>query len=131
LLSRAQGYFGVTNYNGDAFLTRADVAAPILDKLSKSGLSFIFDGSFSSPSLSALSVSAKLPFANGFTLIDRQPEPALIQSELSRVTAHAKSTNGTIGVGFVYPETIAAVNAWADTLDRQGLILAPASYMLR
>jgi len=44
LLSRAQGYFGVTNYNGDMFLTRADVAAPILDKLAKSGLSFVSDG---------------------------------------------------------------------------------------
>lgn len=131
LLSRAQGYFGVTNYNGDAFLTRADVAAPVLDKLSNSGLSFVFDGSFSSPSLSALSVSAKLPFAMGFTLIDRQPDPALIQSELSRLTAHAKNAEGTIGVGFVYPETIAAVKMWADTLDSQGLILAPASHMLR
>jgi len=131
LLSRAQGFFGVTNYNGDRFLSRADVAAPVLDRLSKSGLSFIFDGSVNAPSLSALSTSAKLPFAKGYTLIDPQQDTAIIQSELSRLTAQAQNSNGTIGVGFTYPETIAAVNNWARGLDSQGLVLAPASSTLK
>jgi len=76
LMSRGQGYFGVTNYNGDVFLTRADIAAPVLDKLSQSGLSFISDGSVSAPSLAALSSSAKLPYAAGYTLIDPQQDTA-------------------------------------------------------
>ena len=131
LLSRAQGYFGVTNYNGDRFLTRADVAAPVLDRLSKSGLSFVFDGSITAPSLSALSTSAKLPFARGYTLIDPQQDTSIIQSELTRLTAQAQNSGGTIGVGFAYPETIAAVKNWAGSLDTQGLTLAPASSTLR
>ena len=131
LMSRAQGYFGVTNYNGDLFLKRADVAAPVLDKLSQSGLSFISDGSVSAPSLPALSTSAKLPFAKGFTLIDTQQDTAIIESELSRLTAQAKSSSGTIGVGFAYPETIAAVSNWSRGLNGQGLELAPASSALR
>jgi len=131
LLSRAQGYFGVTNYNGDRFLTRADIAAPILDRLSKSGLSFVSDGSVNAPSLSALSSSAKLPFARGYTLIDPQQDIGIIQSELSRLTAQAQNSGGTIGVGFTYPETIAAVKNWARKLDAQGLVLAPASSTLQ
>jgi len=131
LLSRAQGYFGVTNYNGDLFLTRADIAAPILDKLSTSGLSFVFDGSVSAPSLSALSASAKLPFARGYNVIDPQQDTGLIQSELSRLTTQAQSSGGTIGVGFTYPETLSAVKTWASSLDSQGLALAPASSTLR
>ena len=131
LLSRAQGYFGVTNYNGDLFLTRADIAAPVLDKLAKSGLSFVFDGSVNAPSLSALSTSARLPFARGYNLIDPQPDSALIQSELSRLSAQAQNSGGSIGVGFAYPETIAAVKNWAQGLDAQGLTLAPASSTLR
>ena len=131
LLSRAQGYFGVTNYNGDIFLTRTDVAAPVLDKLSKSGLSFISDGSVSAPSLPALSSSAKLPFARGYNLIDPQQDIAIIQSELSRLTAQAQNSSGTIGVGFAYPETITAVKSWASGLAGQGLALAPASSTLR
>lgn len=131
LLSRAQGYFGVTNYNGDMFLTRADIAAPVLDKLSQSGLSFVFDGSVSAPSLSALSTSAKLPFARGYTLIDPQRDSAIIQSELTRLSAQATGANGVIGVGFAYPETIASVKGWVQGLDSQGLSLAPASSTLR
>jgi len=131
LLSRAQGYFGVTNYNGDRFLIRTDVAAPVLDKLSKSGLSFIFDGSVNAPSLSALSASAKLPFSRGYTLIDPQQDTAIIQSELSRLAAQAQNSGGTIGVGFAYPETLAAVKNWTRTLGTQGLILAPASSTLK
>ena len=131
LLSRAQGYFGVTNYNGDMFLTRADVAAPVLDTLAKSGLSFVFDGSISAPSLSALSTSAGLPFAKGYNLIDPQQDAALIQSELSRLSAQAQTSGRTIGVGFAYPETIAAVRNWAQELGAQGLTLAPASSTLK
>lgn len=131
MLSRAQGYFGVTNYNGDLFLTRADIAAPIMDKLAKSGLSFVFDGSVSAPSLSALSTSARLPFARGYNLIDPQQDAALIRSELSRLTAQAQNSGGTIGVGFAYPETITAVKSWATGLSSQGLVLAPASSALR
>lgn len=131
LLSRAQGYFGVTNYNGDRFLTRTDVAAPALDKLSKSGLSFIFDGSANAPSLSALSSSAKLPFTRAYTLIDPQQNSAIIQAELSRLTAQAQNTDGTVGVGFAYPETITAVKNWSRGLDSRGLILAPASSALK
>ncbi|MEP3890130.1 MAG: divergent polysaccharide deacetylase family protein [Hellea sp.] len=131
LLSRAQGYFGVTNYNGDMFLTRADVAAPVLDKLAKSGLSFVFDGSVSAPSLSALSTSARLPFAKGYNLIDPQQDTVIIQSQLSRLSAQAQNSNGSIGVGFAYPETIVAVRNWAQSLDAQGLTLAPASSTLR
>ena len=131
LLSRAQGFFGVTNYNGDVLLTRADVVAPILDKLETSGLSFISDGSVSAPSLPALSTSAKLPFSRGYTLIDPQQDTAIIRSELSRLSAQAVNSSGTIGVGFAYPETIAAVKGWARSLDSQGLALAPASSTLR
>ena len=131
LLSRAQGAFGVTNYNGDLFLNRADAVAPLFDKLAKSGLGFVFDGSISAPSLSALSTSARLPYASGYNLIDAQQDSAFIDSELSRLTENAKLGAQPIGVGFTYPETIVAVKRWTNSLGSQGLILAPASYNLR
>lgn len=131
LLSRAQGAFGVTNYNGDKFLNRADAVAPLFEKLSQMGLSFVFDGSVSAPSLSAISSSAKLPYASGFNLIDATPEPNIISSELSRLSDYAVQGAGPIGVGFAYAETIVAVQSWARNLESQGLILAPASSALK
>ena len=131
LLSRAQGYFGVTNYNGDVFLARTDATAPLLDKLARSGLGFVFDGSISAPALSSLAITAKLPFASGYTLIDTVQDSSIIQSELARLSAAASSGISPIGVGFTYPETITAVKIWADDLEAQGLELAPASSALR
>ncbi len=130
LLSRAHGYFGVINYNGDTFLTRADVSAPILAKLEDSGLGFITDGDFSTPSLSALSQSIGLSYKNGFGLIDPQADTQIIQAKLSNLAAAAKSGTQPIGVGFAYPETINAVARWTTNLDSQNLTLAPASHTL-
>ncbi|MEP1230030.1 MAG: divergent polysaccharide deacetylase family protein [Litorimonas sp.] len=130
LLSRAHGYFGVINYNGDTFLTRADVSAPILATLETSGLGFITDGDFSAPSLNALSQSVGLPYKNGFGLIDPEANTQIIRTKLDNLTSAAKSGAQPIGVGFAYPETIEAVTSWATDLETQNLILAPASHTL-
>ncbi len=131
LLSRGQGYFGVTNYNGDVFLTRADAAAPLLGRMAELGLSFVFDGSYSAPTLSALASTAELPYGSGYTLIDTIQDRTIINSKLERLSAAATAGSGPIGVGFTYPETITAVKDWASGLKAQGLELAPASSALR
>jgi polysaccharide deacetylase 2 family uncharacterized protein YibQ len=131
LLSRAQGYFGVTNYNGDLFLNRADASLTTLDRLSKSGLGFITDGAFSTASLNALTQSVGLPYKQGFGLIDPEPNPALIEIELSRLAAQATSGSAPAGIGFAYPETLDAVTMWIASLPSQSLQLVPASSGLK
>lgn len=127
MFSRGQGYFGVINYNGEAFLQRADAVAPMLDRLQKSGVAFIMDGDVSAPTLGALSRSVSLPYRQGAGLIDPAPDTAVIANELVKLAASAKSGSAPIGVGFAYPQTIEAAVAWIDLLDSQGLELAPAS----
>jgi len=127
LLSRAQGYYGVINYNGDAFLTRADAAASTLSRISDSGLAFISDGAFAAPSLGALAQSVSLPYASGFGLIDPEPKSALIEAELSRLADQSGEDQIPVGVGFAYPETITSVKRWIDDLPGQSLQLVPAS----
>lgn len=130
MMSRAQGYFGVTNFNGDKFLGRTDALAPIIESLAKSGLSFIFDGSSSVPSLGVVTSSAALPYAQAYTLLDLNPDSANIEMELARLQAKASSGNGAIGFGFAYPQTIASVSSWSQRLSDQNLVLAPASSTL-
>ena len=131
LLSRAQGYFGVINYNGDAFLTRADAAAPTLSRLSDSGLAFISDGAFAAPTLEALSQAVTLPYASGYGLIDPEPKSALIEIELSRLARQSAEGQTPIGVGFAYPETLTSVKRWIDDLPGQSLQLVPASAAIK
>lgn len=131
LLSRAQGYFGVTNFNGDAFLTRTDIAAPFMTALSETGLGFITDGDFDTPSLEALSKSVNQPFKTGHGLIDPNPVPAIIQGRLRELTGAAQDGSHPIGVGFAFAETMNEVQGWIAVLDAQGLQLAPASAALQ
>ncbi len=131
LLSRAQGYFGVTNYNGDLFLNRADASLTTLDRLSKSGLSLVTDGAFDTTGLDTLARSVGLPYKQGFGLIDPEPQTVLIEIELARLAAQATSGRGPVGIGFAYPETLEAVSAWLTTLPSQSLQLVPASSRLQ
>jgi polysaccharide deacetylase 2 family uncharacterized protein YibQ len=127
LLSRASGYFAVTNYNGDQFLQRSDNVVPIMANLSEAGLGFIFDGSVDAPSLPTLASASVLPFLKAFSLIDRAPEAASIRAELERITALAQNGQSPVSVGFTYSETIDVVGEWAATLEAKGLTLVPVS----
>jgi len=127
LLSRASGYFAVTNYNGDLFLQRSDSVVPMMATLSEAGLGFVFDGSVAAPSLTTLANASRLPFLKAFSLIDSNPDSASIKSELDRITALADSGTAPVAFGFTYPQTIDAVSDWVKNLPSQGLTLAPVS----
>jgi len=131
VMSRAGGYFGVTNYNGDIFLNRSDAVIPVLKRLSDSGLGFVFDGSTAAPSLPALANASAIPFSQAYTLIDSTPDSASIQDALAKLTSQAQAGNAPLGVGFSYPQTIDAAKAYIDGLPALGLSLVPASATLK
>jgi len=131
MLSRAQGYAGLINFNGDSFLTRADIAAPFMDRLSQTSLGFITDGAFETPALLALAKSVRQPFKTGHGLIDPDPIPRVISARLSGLGNSAKSGKHPVGVGFSYPETLLEVQNWIASLEAQNLQLAPASAALK
>ncbi|MEM7729450.1 MAG: divergent polysaccharide deacetylase family protein [Pseudomonadota bacterium] len=129
-LAKAQGYVGVTHYQGERFLQRTDATGPVLTEIGASGLAFFTDGSFDTPSLGALSASLSLPYAKGDGLIDPAADPVVIAQRLGVLSETARSRDGVIGVGFAYPQTIDAVKGWAATLSADGLVLVPATAAL-
>ena len=131
MLSRAQGYAGLINFNGGTFLTRTDAMAPFMDRLAQTGLGFLTDGAFETPSLPALARSVRQPFKTGNGLIDPDPIPRVISARLADLGQVATSGSHPVGVGFAYPETLAAVRNWISALDAQNLQLAPATAALK
>lgn len=129
-LSRAQGYIGIINYNGERLLTRSDKIGPMLDSLAASGLGLFVDGSFETPSLSALSRSVTLPYGEGFGQIDPSADRSVVSQRLSALAQQATTEHSPIGVGFVFPETLDVLKGWTATLDNEGLDLIPASAAL-
>lgn len=130
LMSRAQGYFAMTNYNGDKIVRRSDVMSPILSHMSNAGIGFIYDGAISAPSVQALASSVNLPYSEAYNLIDQSTNPSAVQAELTRLKAQASSGTTPIGIGFAYPSTLSEVKNWIKSLDANGLELAPASYAM-
>lgn len=130
LLSRGTGYFAVTNYNGDAFLSRSDMVAPMMSYLSDAGVGFVFDGSYPSVALPALATSAELPYTEAELILDDIDNGDLTQAKLSELATKAKDGHNPIGTGFAYISTIEAVTAWAATAADEGLVLVPASHLM-
>lgn len=124
LLGRATGYFGVTNYLGDRFMTSDAAFGAMLGTLRTHGLAFIDDGQ-------ARRRPGAWSRATADRVIDETQTPVAIMGQLNAIEAMAKQRGDALGTGFSYPVTVEAVARWAAGLDARGLQLAPASAMTR
>jgi hypothetical protein len=122
LLGRATGYFGVTNYLGDRFVTSDAGMGAMLGVLRQRGVAFLDDGS-------ARRRPGAWARASADRIIDETQTPAAIVAQLTALEAQAKQRGAALGTGFSYPVTVEAAARWAAGLDARGLQLAPASAM--
>lgn len=122
LLGRATGYFGVTNYLGDRFVTSDAGMAAFLGILRQRGVAFLDDG-----------LARRRPgaWARGTAdvVVDETQTPAAIIGRLNALEAAAKTRGAALGTGFAYPVTVEAAARWTAGLEARGLQLAPASAM--
>jgi polysaccharide deacetylase 2 family uncharacterized protein YibQ len=120
LLSRATGYFGVTNYLGSRFVGNDQAMAAFTGALRGRGLAFIDDGS-------AAKRGGGLPRASADRIIDDQLSVDSIDQQLLALEAGALQHGQALGSGFAYPVTLAQVAAWTQSVETRGYQLAPAS----
>jgi len=120
LLSRATGYFGVTNYLGSKFVQSPAAMAVFEGELKQRGLAFVDDGS-------ASHVGGGLPRASADRIIDDQLDGGAIGAELGALETQATRNGQAIGSGFAYPITLEQASHWASGLGARGIQLVPAS----
>ena len=123
LLSRATGYFGVTNYLGSKFVTSDAAMATFDSGLKRRGLAFVDDGS-------AAARGGGLPRVSADRVIDDQLAGDVIERQLQALETSATRNGQALGAGFAYPVTLAEVNRWAQSLTQRGYQLAPTSALL-
>lgn len=123
LMSRATGYFGVTNYLGGRFVTSDKGMNTFAQALRQRGLAFIDDGSAAKRALS-------IPRASAGRIVDDQLDSEAIDHQLLTLEAQALQTGAALGSGFAYPLTIAQVQRWAASVGQRGYALAPASAVM-
>ncbi|EJL30885.1 hypothetical protein PMI01_02972 [Caulobacter sp. AP07] len=124
LMSRATGYFGLTNYLGSRFVTNDLAMNTFTMALKSRGLAFIDDGQASLR-------GGPIPRASADRIIDDELSAGAIDGQLKMLEAGAAGRGQALGSGFAYPVTISQVRTWATGLSARGLQLAPASSMAR
>ena len=124
LMSRATGYFGLSNYLGARFV-ESDAAMNTFNAALKArGLAFVDDG------LAARRGGA-IPRASADRVIDDELSASAIDAQLRALETGAAARGQSLGSGFAYPVTINQVRTWAAGLPARGLQLAPASALAR
>ena len=123
LLSRATGYFGVTNYLGGRFMSSDSAMSTFSSALRQRGLGFIDDGS-------AAGRGGSEPRASAERVIDQELDGGSIDQQLAALETSAQQHGKALASGFAYPVTLQEVQRWAAGLQAKGLVLAPASALM-
>ena len=127
MMSRFQGYVGVSNYMGARFTSNETAFVPILKEVAKRGLIYFDDGA------SARSLAAQISGANHLTFIksdialDTLPTGAEISKALMRLESAARTNGVAIGTVNALPVSIERITQWAKTAESRGFILVPIS----
>jgi len=121
ILSRASGYFGLTNYLGSRFLADDKAYESFMGAMRGRGLGFIDDG------LAGRKLGGGAPRASAERVIDDELTGQDIDQQLARLEASALQRGQALGAGFAYPVTLDKVVRWAQGLEQRGYQLAPAS----
>lgn len=120
ILSRATGYFGLTNYLGSRFLAVDTAYNAFASSVKGRGLAFIDDGS-------AARRGGGMARATAERVIDDKLSGPAIDSQLAALEAGALQRGQAMGSGFAYPVTLEKVASWANEVEQRGYQLAPAS----
>jgi polysaccharide deacetylase 2 family uncharacterized protein YibQ len=120
LLSRATGYFGVTNYLGSKFVGSPQAMSTFESDLRQRGLAFIDDGS-------ASRIGGGIPRASADRIVDDQLDGPAIEAQLTALETSATRSGQALGSGFAYPITLEEARKWTSGLATHGVQLVPAS----
>jgi polysaccharide deacetylase 2 family uncharacterized protein YibQ len=125
LMSRFQGYVGLTGYMGARFTASEIALAPILQDTAKRGLIFVDDGTSSRSVAGQLAASHNLPFAKADIVLDTVPTSVEIDRALARLEMRARESGTAVGFATAQPATIARIAEWAKNAEGRGFLLEP------
>jgi polysaccharide deacetylase 2 family uncharacterized protein YibQ len=125
MMSRFQGYVGVTSYMGARFTAAEQMLAPVLRETSKRGLIYVDDGSSPRSVAGQIAGSHNLPFAKSDLVLDVVPTPIEIDRALARLEMLARDNGTAVGIATAQPATIARISEWAKKVEGRGFVLVP------
>ncbi len=131
LMARFGGYAGVVNNMGARFTASAADFSPIMEELGARGLGYLDDGSSARSVAPQLAQGNKVPFAKADSLIDANPSRQSILAALGSLESKAVENGQAIGMVSALPISVAAITEWAAELESKGIVLVPASALMK
>jgi polysaccharide deacetylase 2 family uncharacterized protein YibQ len=127
VMSRMQGYVGITSFMGARFTASEQVLSPILRETAKRGLIYVDDGASGRSLAGQVAGSNGLPFAKTDLVLDATPSSADIDRALARLEMLARDNGNAVGAATAQPGTIARIAEWAKKVEERGFVLVPIS----
>ena len=125
LMSRFQGYVGITGAMGARFTASERAFMPILQETAKRGLIFVDDGANPRSVAPRIAGGSNLPFAKADMVVDAVATPAEIDHALGRLEMTAREHGFAIGMASALPVSIERIAKWAKAAESRGLQLVP------
>jgi polysaccharide deacetylase 2 family uncharacterized protein YibQ len=125
-MSRGTNYVGLIAIMGGRFATIRQGLEPVLDDVKKRGLMFVDNRASDASVAGELGRGLGMAWAVADRRLDADTAGAIDQS-LAELEGVAGKAGAALGLGGLHPATIEHVIAWAPTLDKKGLVLAPVT----
>jgi uncharacterized protein len=125
LMSRFQGYVGLTGAMGARFTASEPSFTPVLHEAAKRGLIFVDDGSNPRSLAGRIAGANNVPFAKADVVIDSVATPVEIDRALGRLETAARERGNVVGISSALPMSVEHIAKWAKGLDGRGIVLVP------
>lgn len=131
LMARFGGYVGVINNMGARFTASAADFSPMMEELGARGLGYVDDGSSNRSLAPQLAQGNQVAFSRADLMIDANPSRQSILAALASLEAKAVENGHAIGIVSALPISVAAVSEWTRDLEAKGIMLVPASALMK
>jgi hypothetical protein len=125
VMSKIQGYVGLTNTMGARFTASEDALSPILRETAKRGLIYVDDGANPRSSAGRIAGAGNLSFVHADVVLDAVPTPKEIDRALDRLEMTARDRGFAVGTASALPVSIDRLAAWAKAAEGRGILLVP------
>ncbi|MDF1737276.1 MAG: divergent polysaccharide deacetylase family protein [Minwuia sp.] len=131
VLSRAEGYVGLTNLMGSRFTVSPKDMQPVLVAMDQRGLLYIDSRESPASIAGKLALEMGLPAATNDRFIDAEAARGPIDNRLAQLEQLALARGSAVGFAADYPVAIERLRFWIEGLTDRGFVLAPVSAVVR
>ncbi|MHB1204200.1 MAG: divergent polysaccharide deacetylase family protein [Rhodospirillaceae bacterium] len=125
------GYVGVNNHMGSKFTADKAHMAVVMAELKARGLMWLDSRTIADSAGPGAARAAGVPFITRDIFLDNVETVDAVRVQLELAKATAKSNGTAVAIGHPHDATIAALKEWLPSLQAAGVVLVPATEILR